>query len=96
MRRWMSSSSASAEPAVALPEPECRLGYTYDQLVDILGDRIVEFSRWMRGQTMVICDGLKYNHDTREYEKACGGVVHGVVVYPWDLKRFLDGRPIVD
>lgn len=50
----------------------------------------------MNGQTMMLCDGRRYNHDAREYEVACGGVAHGVVVYPWDVERFLAGLPVVD
>lgn len=75
--------------------PECRLGYTKKQLTDILGDRLEEFNRWMIGQTVSSCDGVSYNHSTEEYESTgCGP--HGIVVYSWDLSRFLDGRAVVD
>lgn len=77
-------------------EPECRMGYTYAQLREILGDRLDEFGHWMRGQTMAICDGRKYNSDTNGYEPACDSRAHGGIVYPWDLQRFLDGAPIID
>lgn len=80
-----------------LPEPECEGGYTYRQIVEILGAWTDDFGDFMYGQTMMICEGQKYNHDTQEYEEACGGVAHGMpIVYPWDLERYLDGRPIID
>lgn len=70
-----------------LIEPECRGGYTYAQVAEIVGPREGEFWDWMSGQTMMICQG----------EGACEGVAHGMpIVYRWDLERFLEGRPIVD
>jgi hypothetical protein len=72
-----------------LPTPVCESGYTTSQLIDILGDRYEDFGLWMSGQTITICEGRAYNHDTREYREKCGGVSHGLVVYPWDLERFL-------
>ena len=82
---------------MSLPEPECRGGYTHPQIVEIVGqDREQQFWNWMTGQTMMVCDGRRYNHDTQEYEQSCE-VAHGMpIVYPWDLERFLDGRPIID
>jgi hypothetical protein len=75
--------------------PECNLGHTAHELDLILEDRRLEFDHWMRGQTMGICDGRKYNHDTGEYEPTgCGP--HGTVVYSWDLARFLHGLPVTD
>ena len=65
-------------------KPECVLGYTVNQLEEILGDRIDEFGQWMRGQTMALCEGQR------------DGEAHGVAVYPWDLKRFLENRHIID
>lgn len=78
-------------------EPDCRLGYTAEQVKALTGDREQEFWHWMRGQTMAICEGQKFNRDTGEYETSCGGVAHGMtIVYPWDLERFLKGLPIID
>jgi hypothetical protein len=78
-----------------LPRPACKYGYSQDQLVDILGDRMVEFKKWMRGQTISLCEGRQYNPETKEYESSgCGP--HGSVIYSWDVQRFLDGSPIVD
>lgn len=67
-----------------LPDPECRNGYTYHQVQEIMGDREGEFFRWMAGQTVMACGGSKCD------------VAHGTVVYPEDLERFLAGRPIID
>lgn len=79
-----------------LPWPECKYGYTRAQLRVILDNNMGDFDTWMRGQTMTFCEGKSYNHDTRQYEEACGGVAHGIVVYPWDLQRYLDGGKVVD
>lgn len=79
-----------------LPEPECRLGYTHSQLKLILGDRFHDFGHWMHGQTMAICEGKSYSHETKQYREACGGVSHGVVIYCWDLERYLAGLPVID
>lgn len=78
-----------------LEDPECELGYTEEQLERILGDRYQEFNFWMSGQTMSICDGRAYNYNLKKYEPTgCGP--HGVVVYSWDLDRFLNNLPIID
>jgi hypothetical protein len=79
-----------------LPAPECEGGYTNWQLAEILGNRLDKFEQWMRGQTMMLCEGRSYDHDRCEYVPACGGVAHGGIVYRWDLERFLDGRPVID
>ena len=80
---------------MTLPDPECQYGYTEEQLSTILGERIDAFNHWMRGQTMSICDGRRYDYDKGEYEDTgCGP--HGVITYRWDVQRFIDGRPIVD
>lgn len=77
------------------PEPNCTHGYSFDLLDETLGaERFAELMDWMRGQTMMLCDGRRYDHDTREYYET--GHVHGPVVYPWDVQRFLRGGPIVD
>ena len=80
---------------MTLPKPSCELGYTRQDLQQILGTRLAEFDRWMTGQTTGYCEGRKYNYDKHEYENTnCGP--HGWAYYPWDVTRFLDGRPIVD
>ena len=79
-----------------IEKPECNWGYTIPQLERIMGIHLDDFNRWMRGQTGAICTGQKYNHDTKEYEVACGGVSHGMVVYSWDVGRYLNNLPVID
>ena len=79
-----------------LPEAQCEMGYTRAQLGIILGNELETFDSWMRGQTMAICEGKQYNHDTKEFEEMCHGVMHGPVVYSDDLSRYLAGLPIID
>lgn len=84
-------------PMVTLPEPVCPLGYPKEQLLEILGNRYAYFMGWMNGQTMSICEGRAYDYTINEYKPdACVGNTHGVVVYQWDLRRFLEGLPIED
>lgn len=79
-----------------LPDPECKYGYTSQQLEKILGVLLPKFDKWMEGQTMCICDGRRYNVETRQYEPSECSVPHGTVVYPWDLERFLLKLPPLD
>lgn len=53
-----------------LPEPSCPSGYTAEDLEAILGPRIEAFWHWMRGQTMMVCEGKKY-HYVREHNTMC-------------------------
>lgn len=79
----------------ALPNPECECGYTRAQVEAIMGNRLDAFNRWMRGQTAAVCEGRRYDHDTREYvETGCGP--HGMTVYPWDVQQFLQGGQPLD
>jgi hypothetical protein len=85
--------------AKEMPAPECEGGYPSWQVGDMLAERkisAVEFQCWMRGQTMMLCQGQRYNYETEKFEEACGGVAHGGVVYVWDMLRFLNGQPIID
>jgi len=82
--------SAACQTEALLP-PSCSLGYTESDLDAVLGDRLPEFRRWFRGQTGVICEGRRYDHQAKEYrETGCGP--HGFVVYAHDLERFLSGE----
>lgn len=74
------------------------MGFPESQLLRILDeDGLANFKRWMVGQTVSICDGRAYNHDTKEYEPTqCAPNPHGVVYYLHDLERFLKHLPIVD
>lgn len=80
-----------------LPEPECKYGYPIEQLEDILVplNRYFEFNKWMYGQTGAICDGQEYDYSKKDYV-ATGCGPHGMVVYSWDVTRFLAGLPVID
>lgn len=79
-----------------LPISVCRFGYPRDQVRAVVGDAQVDaFGKWMRGQTGAICDGQQYNYDLKVYESTgCGP--HGMVVYKWDVERFLRGLSALD
>lgn len=75
----------------SFPLPDCPSGYPWFQIEQILDeDTFLEFKFWMRGQTMTLCEGRKYNHELRQYEPdECEKTPHGGVVYLYDLHRFL-------
>jgi hypothetical protein len=80
-----------------IPDSSCPWGYNHEDLVNILGDRMEEFWGWMTGQTVMLCDGKEYNHETKEYRPTpCADAPHGLVVYHTDLARFLRGLPVID
>lgn len=81
-----------------LPEPECKYGYPSYQIDKMFpGERRDDFSRWMRGQTVMLCEGRSYNYDTKEYEpNECADNPHGPVIYKWDVERYVRGLPIID
>lgn len=81
--------SSAAVGSIILPEPECSSGYTGSQVAEIMGDRIGEFHQWMSGQTRSLCEGRRYNHETKEYEIDCDGISHGGITYVYDVQRFL-------
>lgn len=90
-------SVGQLRPKTELPPPKCRLGYPREQVAEILGDRAAEFHRYMTGQTVGVCEGRLYNHETSEYQPTeCADNPHGVVVYGVDIKAFLEGRPPLD
>ena len=69
------------------PEPDCTHGYSFDLLEETLGAaRFAELVDWMRGQTLMLCDGRRYETHN----------AHGPVVYTWDVQNFLRGGPILD
>ena len=53
-----------------LPAPACPYGYTTTQLRNILGDRFDAFNQWMRGQTVMLCQGMSWHHD-RVHDEQC-------------------------
>lgn len=78
-----------------IEKAECQLGYTREQLKRIFGDRLPDFNSWMIGQTGALCNGARYNYETKKEEPSgCGP--HGYVVYSWDVERYLQGRPVID
>lgn len=81
---------------MTLPRPTCPYGYTAADLQTILGDRLDAFDHWMRGQTMMLCDGRAWNSTTARYEPTSCRTPHGPVVYPWDLEQFLAKLPPLD
>lgn len=67
------------------------------QLREMLSEtELEELGSWMRGQTMSVCEGRHYSHETKDYYESCGGVAHGVVVYRGDVARFMSGLPVID
>lgn len=77
------------------PEPDCDRGYSFGLLEETLGaGGFSELMDWMHGQTMMLCDGRRYDHEAKEYYET--HPAHGPVVYTWDVERFLGGGQIVD
>lgn len=80
-----------------IPEPECRGGYPFYQAEEVVGiERFPKLMEWMAGQTMMLCQGVKYEPDLGHEVEACGGVAHGPVIYVHDLRRFLANLPVID
>lgn len=79
-----------------LREHACRYGYTVDEVREIMGHRFDAFTYWMRGQTMMICDGTTYDYEAKVKVPSECGVAHGTVIYRWDVERFLVGLPVID
>lgn len=83
-------------PRVAsFPEPECPGGYPWSQLERIMEPELfAEFSKWMNGQTCMICDGRRYSYEDKQYyPDECADNPHGGVAYKWDVHRFLEIIP---
>ncbi|PZG12953.1 hypothetical protein C1I95_24740 [Micromonospora craterilacus] len=80
---------------ITLPDPDCRYGYTVEQLEAILGDRLDAFGRWIDGQTISLCTGSEFDNQAKG-NKPTGCGPHGSVVYGSDLRRFLAGRRSLD
>lgn len=82
-------------PPPPLPDPHCELGYTHAQIEQIMGERVNQFHRWMAGQTVGLCEGRRWNHETGTSEVTdCGP--HGVVIYRSDVQQFLEGGAPLD
>ena len=77
-----------------IPEPSCPHGYTRSDLSEIFPtqEAYQAFEKWMIGQTMMICEGKKFNYELNTYlPDQCWTTPHGTVVYPWDVIQYLDG-----
>lgn len=78
----------------------CPLGLTTSDLVELFDNdevKLARFNYWMVGQTMSICEGRAYNYEKKCYEPdECAATPHGIVVYRWDVERFLAGLPVID
>ena len=76
--------------------PICKYGYPHSQLVDVFSPELLkEFFSWMRGQTFSSCDGQEYSHvEKKMVPTNCGP--HGWVYYTDDVRRFLEGKPVID
>lgn len=80
-----------------LPPPECESGYPWTQIEEFMDEQQVHrLEMWMEGQTMMLCQGKRFDHDSGLFYESCGGVAHGGVVYPHDLHRFIEAGPIID
>ena len=83
--------------AARMPEPSCPLGYTEADLQQHWGGRLKSLYATLAGQTGSICDGRSFNHETREYEPtACAEHPHGFTTYVHDVRRWLEGKPVID
>lgn len=96
---------------IEVPPGECKTaynGYPWSQLERIFPPTTMSrLEAWMYGQTMMICNGTPERKWVDD-ESAPGGQrleevgpskcdrAHGLVVYEWDLDRFLLGLPVVD
>lgn len=78
----------------SLPKPECPYGYTRAQVEQIMGDRVQDFWRWMKGQTVSLCDGREYDYERQAYVDT--GHCHGTIVYASDVRNFLAGGRAFD
>lgn len=77
--------------------PSCPLGMTRQDLIDLFGERIDDFMQWLSGQTAALCNGEYYNYDQAEFfPTECADAPHGLVVYTWDVERYLAGWPVID
>lgn len=77
-----------------IPPPTCPFGYTEEDLHKLFPteEEMAAFNKWMYGQTIATCEGRTYNHEEGVYEATtCADHPHGLIVYIWDLKRYLNG-----
>lgn len=71
-----------------VPETDCRVGVSHATLKGWMDESQFErFEKWIYGQTVAIC--------SPDDKNPCDEP-HGVVYYRWDIRRFLDGLPVID
>lgn len=97
------SLGSPQEPSAAFRRrfpPSCPSGYTREDLERYFGAKQGEdHSLWrqLHGQTGLICEGRRFNHDTREYEPTeCAEHPHGFISYVSDAQEWYEGRPVSD
>lgn len=71
-----------------LEKPLCKYGYTRKQVERIMGKRLGQFDKWMRGQTMAICE-------VKPGWPGCKKA-HGLITYQIDVECFLAGLDPLD
>lgn len=89
---------------VKLPKPECEWGFTSTQIETILNNdkkKLSKFYKWMDGQTVCSCPKKVYNHEKECYEPSKCFIklryIHeGTIYYVGDVRRFLEGLPVID
>jgi hypothetical protein len=83
---------------MALSAPECPYGYPISQLEGQLSsEEFQSLGQWLRGQTMMLCTGEKYDHENQQtIASECAENPHGAVVYKWDVDRYFAGLPVID
>jgi hypothetical protein len=81
--------------------PSCPWGYSRSDLERYFGasEETPTHPLWkqLRGQTGSICDGRRYNHDTKEYEPSeCNKNPYGFIAYTHDVLEWVEGEPVSD
>ena len=74
--------------SVDIRVPVCKLGFTREQVEQLVAEDIGEFDRWIFGQTFAICEGPVWDFERQVPVPSCG-VAHGTVYYSADVIRFL-------
>ncbi len=81
---------------IVLVKPECKFGYSAKQLAEMLTEKqLANFLKWMVGQTFSSCSGWVYDHK-RGFNVTSGCGPHGYVYYEHDVRRWAEGKPVID
>lgn len=86
---------------LSLPEPICKHGYTSEQIETIIPEGQIDiFWNWMRGATMMLCEGRRTAEEMAwmlayptlykpwNPEDDCD-VAHGMIIYTHDVDQYL-------